>query len=62
MSTHGRIPRNFALDPTGAWLFAANQDSHSAVAFRHDPNSGTVTATGPVTEVPSPVCLVFAGN
>ena len=25
--TNGKTPRNFALDPTGSWLLAANQDS-----------------------------------
>ncbi|HKG25646.1 MAG TPA: lactonase family protein [Thermomicrobiales bacterium] len=59
-STRGEAPRNFALDPTGFWLLAANQDSHTVVAFRRDPDSGTLAATRQVTEVPSPVAVVFS--
>jgi 6-phosphogluconolactonase len=59
-STRGETPRNFALDPTGNWLLAANQDTHTVVTFRRDPDSGRLTATGQVAEIPSPVALVFS--
>jgi 6-phosphogluconolactonase len=59
-STRGQTPRNFALDPTGRWLLAANQDTHTVVTFRRDPESGGLTATGQVAEILSPVCLVFS--
>ena len=32
--TLGKTPRNFALDPTGAWLLAANQDSSDIAIFK----------------------------
>ena len=32
-----KTPRHFTLDPTGKWLFAANQDSNSITIFRVDP-------------------------
>ncbi|MEP6860479.1 MAG: beta-propeller fold lactonase family protein [Deltaproteobacteria bacterium] len=32
----GTTPRMFALDPTGRWLFAANQGSDTVVAFAID--------------------------
>jgi 6-phosphogluconolactonase len=57
--TLGKTPRNFAVDPTGSYLFAANQDSDSIVQFRIDPNTGRLTPTGQVLEVPSPVCVTF---
>jgi 6-phosphogluconolactonase len=57
--TLGKTPRNFAIDPTGTYLFAANQNSDSIVQFRIDPNSGRLTPTGQVLEVPSPVCVTF---
>ncbi len=59
-STRGKTPRNFALDPSGAWLLAANQDSDSIVAFRRDQASGLLTATDDVTATPSPVAVLFA--
>ena len=60
-STQGKTPRNFALDPTGTFLYAANQSSDSIVAFRIDKKTGKLSATGQKTEVPSPVCIAFAG-
>jgi 6-phosphogluconolactonase len=60
--TQGKDPRNFALDPTGTWLLAANQRSDTIVAFRRDPDSGALTATGQITATPSPVAVLFAGN
>jgi 6-phosphogluconolactonase len=35
----------------------ANQNSDSIVTFRRDMETGRLSATGHVTEVPSPVCL-----
>ena len=55
--TQGRTPRNFAIDPTGTLLLAANQESSNVVAFRIDQETGELDATGEVTEVPTPVCL-----
>lgn len=58
--TRGKTPRNFSLDPTGAWLLVANQESDTIVPFRRDPGSGRLTATGPVTQTPSPVAILFS--
>ena len=59
-STGGKTPRNFVLDPTGAWLLAANQESNDIVVFRVDSSTGHLTRSGPELHVPSPVCLRFA--
>ena len=56
----GKTPRNFSLDPTGTWLLVANQESDTIVPFRRDPGSGRLTATGPVTQTPSPVAILFS--
>ena len=53
-------PRNFALDPTGTWLYACNQQADTIVQFRIDGATGQLNATGQVTPTPTPVCLVFA--
>jgi len=45
VSTKGRTPRNFAIDPTGAYLLAANQESGNVVVFRIDATTGALTPT-----------------
>ena len=55
----GKIPRNFAIDPTGRYLFEANQDGASVLIYRIDPQTGKLTATGDKLDVPVPVCVVF---
>ena len=59
LATDGKTPRHFALDPTGDFIFAANQDSGSVVLFRRSQYTGKGAALGPVMEVPNPVCVVF---
>jgi 6-phosphogluconolactonase len=57
--TMGKTPRNFAIDPTGKFLLAANQESNNIVILRIDPTTGALRPTGEITEVPAPVCIVF---
>jgi 6-phosphogluconolactonase len=58
-STKGKTPRNFAIDPTGTFLLAANQDSGNIVVFRIDASTGLLTPTGQEEQVPAPVCIAF---
>ncbi len=57
--TGGKTPRNFAIDPTGSWLLAANEDSNDIVVFRIDQKDGGLSSTGNVVQVPSPTCVTF---
>jgi 6-phosphogluconolactonase len=57
--TQGKAPRSFRIDPTGTYLFAANQDTGSIVQFRIDPKTGRLTATGKKVELFKPVCIQF---
>jgi 6-phosphogluconolactonase len=57
--TQGKTPRNFAVDPEGRWLLAANQNSNSVVGFAIDPATGRLRPTGQTITVGSPVCVVF---
>jgi len=57
--TGGKEPRHFAIDPTGNYLLVENQLSNNIVVFKIDPATGSLTPTGQVVDVPSPVCLVF---
>ncbi|HEY1206624.1 MAG: lactonase family protein [Bryobacteraceae bacterium] len=55
----GRTPRSFRIDPTGQYLFVANQDSNNVVVFRIDPLNGRLTPTGRTIEVTAPVAVQF---
>jgi len=58
--TLGKTPRHFALDPSGGYLLAANQDSNEIVVFRVHPKTGQLTPVGrPITDAPMPVCILF---
>jgi 6-phosphogluconolactonase len=61
-ATRGKTPRNFSLDPSGSWVLVANQESDTIVPFRRDPGTGRLSATGPVTETPSPVAILFSSS
>lgn len=58
-STLGLTPRDFEIDPTGKFLLAANQDSDTIVTFAIDQETGMLSETGHVAEVPTPVSLKF---
>lgn len=51
-------PRNFAIDPTGSWLYSGGQNSNTIPVFRIGQN-GELSATGDVLATPSPVCIKF---
>ena len=53
------FPRNFAIDPTGTWLYVANQQGDTIVQHQIDLATGELVPTGNVTEVPTPVAIVF---
>jgi 6-phosphogluconolactonase len=56
-STHGKTPRNFAIDPSGTFLLVANQDSDNIVTFHIDPSSGFLEYVEQITDIHKPVCL-----
>lgn len=58
-STRGKAPRHFALDPSGKWLLAGNQSSDSIVIFELDGKTGSLSSTGQIVPVASPVCIEF---
>lgn len=59
VSTQGRTPRNFGIDPSGTFLLAANQATDTIVSYRLNPVNGMPEPTGAVAQVPSAVCLKF---
>jgi len=57
--TRGKTPRHFTLDPTGRWLIAGNQGSGTLSVFAVDQSTGALSPAGGLTEVGSPVCVLF---
>lgn len=55
----GIHPRNFAITPSGRYLFCACRDSNRIEIYAIDPESGVLTATGTGIEIPAPVCIQF---
>ena len=53
------FPRAIQLDPAGTWLYALNQKGDDIVQFAIDQQTGELTPTGHIAEVPTPVSLVF---
>ncbi len=56
-STRGNTPRNFQIDPSGAWILAENQDSGTIQTFKRDAKSGKLTHSGYMISIPGPVCI-----
>jgi 6-phosphogluconolactonase len=59
VSTGGQVPRNFAIDPSGKFLLAANQNTGNLVLFRLDDAHGSPLPIGFEAAVPNPVCVIF---
>jgi len=59
VASGGITPRSFGIDPTGQYLFVANQDSDNLVVFRVDPTSGQLAPTGKTLAVSAPVAVQF---
>jgi 6-phosphogluconolactonase len=58
----GRVPRDFAFDPTGHVLAVANQDSDMITLFRYDADSGALDPWGDTISTGSPTAIAFHPN
>ena len=56
--THGGTPRFFTLDPAERFLYIANQDGHTIVAYKVG-RDGRLSPTRLRVRVGSPACLVL---
>jgi 6-phosphogluconolactonase len=54
----GKSPRHITLDPSGRFLFAANQDSNNVTSFAVDRASGRLTPSGTPLQTAIPVCVL----
>ncbi|BAU52084.1 lactonase family protein [Mucilaginibacter gotjawali] len=60
VTTDGKNPRDFAIDPTGKFLLVANQDSDMIFVYLIDKASGKLFRLAGGLEIGNPVCLKFA--
>jgi 6-phosphogluconolactonase len=58
-SSEGKGPRDFAIDPTGAYLLVANQNSNEIKIFKRDLISGKLSLLPNVLQICSPVNIIF---
>ena len=58
-SSGGRTPRFFAPEPTGWFLYVANEDSDTILKFEAAGRSGELVPAGEAAKTGSPVCIVF---
>lgn len=61
VSTKGKGPRNFAIDPTDNFLLVGHQYTDDIFVFRRDRKTGMLSDTGEMIKLGSPVCLKFVG-
>ncbi|RKR08436.1 6-phosphogluconolactonase [Flavobacterium sp. 90] len=59
VSTLGKGPRDFAIDPIGNYLLVGHQYTNDIIIFKRDKATGKITDTGKKIELCSPVGLVF---
>jgi 6-phosphogluconolactonase len=59
VSPGGTMPRNFAIDPTGTYLFSGNELSNTVTLFRVNGDNGRLTPTSTVLKIDVPVCIKF---
>jgi 6-phosphogluconolactonase len=55
----GTMPRTFAIDPTGSYLFAANELTGNVALFHVDSDTGRLTPAKTSLKIDVPVCIKF---
>ncbi|HJV18944.1 MAG TPA: lactonase family protein [Sediminibacterium sp.] len=59
VSTLGKAPRNFCIDPSGNFLLVGNHLSDEIVVFKRNQSTGLLTDTGKRIQTGAPVCIRF---
>jgi len=59
VSSRGKVPRFFTIDPSGKWLIVSNQDSGNVAVFSVDAKSGELKPVGEPVAIPKPMAVVF---
>jgi 6-phosphogluconolactonase len=58
MTSGIKVPRNYAIDPSGKWLVCANLAANTATVYGVDRETGRLTLGGTIA-VPEPLCVRF---
>ena len=58
-NTGGKTPRRFGIQPSGAHLSIANQNSDTLLGARIDAGNGRLKPSGIFAEASSPACVQF---
>jgi 6-phosphogluconolactonase len=53
-----KVPRNYAIDPSGKWLVCGNLRANNVTIYGIDPETGRLTLAGTI-QVPEPLCVRF---
>jgi 6-phosphogluconolactonase len=53
-----KVPRNYAIDPSGRWLVCGNLKANTATVYRVDTDTGRLRLSGTIA-VPEPLCVRF---
>ena len=59
INSKGKVPRDFAIDPTGNILVVANQETGNLVSFKINQETGDLMATGFELEIKSATCIKY---
>ena len=59
VSSRGKVPRYFTLDPSEKWLVVGNQEGANVVVFKVDAKSGELTPQGEPVSITKPMGIVF---
>jgi 6-phosphogluconolactonase len=59
VSSQGKGPWGFGLDPSGHWMLVTNQASESIAVLTVDPKTGKLGATSESLSLPKPVSVTF---
>ncbi|MEE1947091.1 lactonase family protein [Pedobacter sp. KR3-3] len=60
VSSLGKGPRNFSIDPSGKFVLVAHQYTNDVVIFNRNSITGKLTDSGKRINVGVPVCLLFS--
>lgn len=60
ISSGGKTPRHFTLDPTGQWILCGNQDSATVTVFHRDGATGRLTGPTQSIRLDSVMYTLFA--
>ena len=58
-STNGKFPRHFAISPCGKAAIISNQDTGTVIVYSRDVETGLITVTDEIIEVPAPNYIRF---